>query len=135
MYRSLKGLVEGWSKNVATAALQSTAPWLIPFILPLSFVVGVTLWILPPMVLLLALLLGKGGLLLLWSASVTGVSVLICGRVSLMMRGNPMYGLLYPLGAIVGGYIFLRSWRRGAMVEWKGRTYEVPDEVRKGSPQ
>jgi chlorobactene glucosyltransferase len=135
MYRSLKGLVEGWSKNVATAALQSTAPWLIPFILPLSFVVGVTLWILPPIVLLLALLLGKGGLLLLWSASVTGVSVLIWGRVSLMMRGSPFYGLLYPLGAMVGGYIFLRSWRRGARVEWKGRTYEVPEEVRKGSPQ
>ena len=133
MYRSLKGLVEGWSKNVATAALQSTAPWLLPFILPLSFVVGVTLWILPPLVLLFALLFGKGGLLLLWAASVTGGSVLIWARVSGMMKGNPLYGFLYPLGAVVGAYIFVRSWRRGTMVEWRGRRYEVPDEIRKGS--
>lgn len=134
MYRSLGGLVEGWSKNVATAALQSTAHWLLPVILPLSFVVGVSLWILPPVLLLSALLLGKGGFLLLWAACVTGVSALIWVRVSVIMKGNPFYGFLYPLGAAVGGYIFLRSWRRGTMVEWKGRRYEVPDEVRKGSP-
>ena len=49
------------------------------------------------------------------------------------MKGNPLYGFLYRLGAVVGAYIFVRSWRRGTMVEWKGRRYEVPDEIRKGS--
>ncbi len=36
-----------------------------------------------------------------------------------------MYGLLYPLGALVSGWILLRSWVRGRRVEWKGREYRI----------
>ena len=42
------------------------------------------------------------------------------------MGGPRAYGLLYPLGALVGAYIFARSWTRGRTVEWKGRRYTVP---------
>ena len=37
-----------------------------------------------------------------------------------------VYGLLYPLGAGVGSFIFLRAWVRGRTVEWKGRRYRLP---------
>lgn len=132
MYRSLAGLVEGWSKNVATAALQTTHPLLRAIILPLSLVVGLTLWIVPPLVLLTSLVAGTGGLLLAWSALATGASLIIWIWASVLMKGNPLMGFLYPLGVIVGTRIFLRSWRRGSRIEWKDRQYEMPEVVRWG---
>lgn len=74
---------------------------------------------------------GSRGPLLLWSAVVYGVSVAIWMYFTHAMHGPPQYGFLYPLGALVGAYIFLRSWRRGQNVEWKGRRYTVraPSEM------
>jgi chlorobactene glucosyltransferase len=135
MYRSLPELVEGWSKNVSTAALQSTARWLLPVILPMSLIVGVLLWLLPPTALVWALLSGKGGLLLSWAVVATGLSVLIWGRASVLMRGNALYGLLYPMGALVGTYIFLKSWWQGPKIEWKGRRYRMRHAVRIRPPE
>jgi hypothetical protein len=42
------------------------------------------------------------------------------------MGAPALYGALYPLGALVTSYIFVRSWARGRRVEWKGRRYELP---------
>jgi hypothetical protein len=44
------------------------------------------------------------------------------------MRGNPLYGVLYPLGSFMGLYIFLRSWRMGKRIRWKGRGYGMSRE-------
>jgi len=134
MYRSLGELVEGWSKNVATAALQTTPAWLLPIILPLSLAVGVTLWLVPPATLTWALVTGNQGTPLLWGAATTGLGVLIWSRISLEMKGNPLYGLLFPLGAVIGGYIFLKSWWRGTRIQWKGRSYEMPQQARTRPP-
>jgi hypothetical protein len=135
MYRSLGGLVEGWSKNITTAALQTSAPWLLPIILPLSWVVGATLWVLPPVVLVWSLLAGRGGPWLLWASVVTGVSGFIWCRVSVMMKGNPIFGLLYPFGSLVAQFIFLKSWWRGTNIEWKGRRYDMSPEIRTSPPR
>jgi len=35
------------------------------------------------------------------------------------------YGVLYPLGAAVGSWILIRSWRHMERVVWKGREYKV----------
>lgn len=134
MYRSLGGLVEGWAKNVATAALQTTAPWLLPFILPLSLVAGVTIWLVPPLGLAWALVTGTGGILLAWALSTTGLSVLIWSRASGLMGGNPLFGFLYPLGSLMAQYIVLTSWRRGANIRWKGREYGTPQGVPAETP-
>jgi len=134
MYRSLGGLIEGWSKNVATAALQSTVRWLLPVVLPLSLVVGVTLWLAPPGTLVWSLTTGERGSAFIWSAVTTGLSALIWVRASVLMKGNPIYGLLYPMGAILGGFIFLNSWWRGTRIEWKGRLYEMPQHSRTRPP-
>ena len=134
MYRSFGGLVEGWSKNIATAALQTTAPWLLPVILPLSFVVGVMLWLLPPTVLIWNLIAGGPESALVWGGFTTGLSVFIWSSASIRMYSNPLFGLLYPLGALLGLYIFVKSWWKGTRIRWKDRDYLMPQKARTVPP-
>ncbi|MBT8395361.1 MAG: glycosyltransferase [Gemmatimonadetes bacterium] len=134
MYRSLPDLVAGWSKNVTTGALQTTTDWLLPIILPFSFLTGVTLWLLPPAVFGWALLTGTGGIVLSWGALTTGLSVVLWCSASVLMKSNPFYGFLYPLGALIGLYIFIISWRKGTRIQWKQRDYEVTQQTRVRPP-
>jgi hypothetical protein len=73
---------------------------------------------------------GGGGALLWWSGSAVLWSLIFWVIFTARMGAPFYYGLLYPLGASVGMHIFLRSWRRGRNVEWKGRTYVVKDVAR-----
>jgi hypothetical protein len=93
---------------------------------------GVTLWIVPVAALILSLA-GLGGWgLRMWSLGSTGFGALFWSIAAVRFKTNPLYGLLFPLGAAVESYIFLRSWARGSRVEWKGRTYQVDAEVAAG---
>jgi chlorobactene glucosyltransferase len=126
MYRSLPHLVEGWTKNIVTGGLQSLPPWLRPLMAPLSLLFGVLLWIAPPLV-LVAAAFGMGeAAALVWAGAVCGLSVLLWSLFTREMGAPALYGALYPLGALVTSYIFVRSWARGRRVEWKGRRYELP---------
>lgn len=125
MYRSLSQLVEGWSKNIVMGGLQSFPPWLRPLIAPVSLTIGVALWLAPPIALILSLLGVLGSAWVTWSASVCFVSVVMWAHFTRRMGAPAAYGLLYPLGALVGVYIFLRSWMRGRHVVWKDRRYEL----------
>jgi len=62
---------------------------------------------------------------MLWAASVYGVSAVLWAHFSRRMGVSAWYGLIYPLGASVGLYILVRSWVRGRNVEWKGRSYRL----------
>jgi chlorobactene glucosyltransferase len=126
MYRSLAQLVEGWSKNLVMGGLQSVPAWLRPLTPPLALLTGVGLWLLPPAALVLSLVGVGGAGLLAWSALVCTLSIVVWTLVTWQMGAPAAYGLLYPLGAAVGIYIFLRSWVRGTRVEWKGRSYRLP---------
>ena len=134
MYRSLGELVAGWSKNIFIAGLLTVPPALRGFIAPTSVLVGGGLWLAPPLSLLLALVPalsgGDGGALLWWSGSAVLWSLIFWVTFTARMGAPFYYGLLYPLGASVGMHIFLRSWRRGRNVEWKGRAYVVKDVAR-----
>lgn len=125
MYRSLGELVRGWSKNLVMGGLQSMAPWLRPFVVPGTLLWIVGMWIVPPVLLALA----AGGLasraLLPWAALVTVVSALFWAWMTAVMKAPARYGLLYPLGAAVLAYIFLRSWIAGRRIRWKGRSYRL----------
>jgi chlorobactene glucosyltransferase len=132
MYSSLGDLVEGWSKNVATAALQTTPGWLRPVVLPLSLLVGWGLWLLPVVCLIWALITASTGVLFPWSAIATGIGVVVWGRTTHVMGAPPLYGLLFPLGSLIGGYIFILSWARGGRIRWKGRDYRLSEDVRMG---
>ena len=126
MYRSLRELIDGWSKNLFMGGKQSVPAPARPFAAPVFLLTGATLWLAPPLV-LVASLTGFGtGSTLAWSATVYVVSACIYGLFTHYMRGPGHYGALYPLGALVGTYIVGRSWLRGRNVEWKGRRYTLP---------
>ena len=125
MYRSLDELIEGWSKNLSLGARQAVPPWAGPIVMPTAILASVTIWIVPPVVLLLALAVGGPSTWWIWSASITGFSVLVWSLAAWRLRAPLWTGLFYPLAAGVVSYIFLRSWIRGGHVEWKGRQYRV----------
>ena len=126
MYRSLRQLVEGWSKNIVLGGLQSLPPWLRPAMPAVSLAFGAGLWLAPPLALMAALAGAGAASLLIWSATVSALSVVIWGLFTRQMGAPAAYGFLYPLGAAAAAYIFLRSWTRGRRIEWKGRRYTLP---------
>ncbi|MDG2282563.1 MAG: glycosyltransferase [Longimicrobiales bacterium] len=133
MYRSLADLVAGWSKNIVTGGLQSFPRWMRPAVAPVSLLSGVTLWLLAPAVLVLAgvqWLTGADGWLgpdwNLWALCAYAASTALWVWFYRRMRVSALYGPLYPLAALVGSWIFIRSWVRGSNVEWKGRSYRLP---------
>jgi chlorobactene glucosyltransferase len=131
MYRSLAELIEGWSKNIVMGVWLSVPPVFRTVVTPILWAVGVALWIVPPVVLLAGSVGWVVGWVFSWSVLVYALSVMSWAQFTRMMGGPARYGFLYPLGAFVGAYIFLRSWKRGRKVEWKGRRYTVqaPSEM------
>jgi chlorobactene glucosyltransferase len=127
MYRSLGELVRGWSKNILLGGLQSLPPASRAMMAPLSLAFGVGLWLLPPLALAAAAFGVVGGGATLWAGTAVALSLLTWGAVYHRMGAPARFALLYPLGAAVGTYIFVRSWRGGRDVEWKGRRYRVRD--------
>jgi hypothetical protein len=55
----------------------------------------------------------------------TSFGVLFWALASVRLGVNPLYGVLFPAGALVEAYIVGRSWLRGSWVEWKGRGYSL----------
>ena len=125
MYRGLEELVQGWSKNMNIGARMSVPTAVRPFLIPVSLILLVALWLLPPTTLAAALLGAGGSALLVWSATVVLASVVFWGAFTARMGAPFAYGLLYPLGSAVVGWTLLRSWWWGTRVEWKGREYRV----------
>lgn len=126
MYRSLRELVDGWSKNIVLGGLQSLPVWLRPLAPAVAFLTGVALWLAPPLAFVVAIAGVGDHALLHWSTVVCGVSVVVWVFFTSRMGAPAAYGLLYPVGALVGAYIFVRSWAGGREVVWKGRRYELP---------
>ena len=119
MYSSLAGLVEGWSKNLATGVplMLPPIPWLrriAPWLMWLPCLV----WVLP----VIWLATGSAA-----AFATVAISLLVWVEIY-WQEGAPLgYALLYPVGALVVAYIMLRSaWRGGRKIEWKGRTYSAP---------
>ncbi len=125
MYRSLAELIEGWSKNMASGARQSVPPWASLPVMWIALFSGVTLWIVPPVLALAGLFGVVPSPWGVWAVWVTAGSAVFWGAATWRLHGPPLYGILYPLGAVVGAYIYVRSWVRGSRIEWKGREYLV----------
>ena len=126
MYTSLAGLVEGWSKNVYVGGRRSYPDEpVLRALIPAMFGAGALFWLLPPVVLALAL----AGVAPAWlgaAAVATGLSALFWALFDAGFGVNPLYGLSYPLGVAMTGWIFARSTRRGERrIEWRGRTYST----------
>ena len=63
--------------------------------------------------------------LIAWAVTVYLLSSALWAWFTHRMGAPFWYGALYPLGAAVGSFIFLRAWVRGRTVEWKGRRYRL----------
>lgn len=124
MYRSLPHLIEGWSKNVYLGGRQSFPDEpVLRALVPLLLIMVPLFWLTP----LAALAVG---IVEHWDALTTaalaaiGLSMVLWGTLSHLMRIPRWYGLVYPLGALALLHIFTRSlWRGTRRVEWRGRTY------------
>ena len=126
MYRSLREIVEGWSKNMYLGGRRSfPGEPLLQALVPLMLVLGFAFWLVPPVA--LALTGGRGGLGVAAVAG-TGLAALFWTLIALGMRIPPWYGLLYPLSALTALGIGIRSvWRGSRKVEWRGRAYTASD--------
>ncbi len=120
MYRSLAGIMEGWTKNLATGVPLAFPPWpLLRRAAPYLMWLPALLWIVPP------ILWGLFGWA--WAAATTVISLFVW-LVVYRAAGAPLrYALLYPVGAAMVAYIMIRSALRGSRkIEWRGRSYH-PD--------
>jgi len=125
MYGSLPEMVEGWSKNIAMASKNAFPPLQALVALPALIAAGVVLWIVPVLVVVFDLLGVSLGVPVGVAQTVTVGSMAFWCAIVRRVGVPPLYGLLYPLGAVIAAYIFTRSWLRGGRVEWKGRRYVV----------
>jgi len=125
MYRSLAGLVEGWTKNVALGSRQSAPRWAAPLV-PWAIVLFLlAIWVAPPAVLLAGIFMSLPGVVWRWGIAATSLSLLHWVMTLVWMRVPPQYAIGYPLGALVSAMIFIRSTLRGRTVAWKGREYRM----------
>ncbi len=131
MYRGLGQLVEGWSKNLYLGGRQSLHEYPVQrSLLPVFFSLVGVFWLAPPALLIVGLV-GDVPALLIGGAVATALSVLFWALVSVGMKIPAWYGFLYPLGVVSLMYIAARSILRGARrVEWRGRTYRIPEPRR-----
>jgi len=125
MYASLSEIITGWRKNVFAGGLDA-----VPFgkvglsIFPLALLMPPLLEILPPLALTLTVLgVGSAGAVMLWALISSAATLLWWTVVYTTIDENPLYALVYPLGALVLLYIFFTAVIRGRRVSWKGRTY------------
>lgn len=122
MYHSLGGLIAGWSRLIQMGSTQGQ-----PLVSSFGMVTVATFcfWIVPPLMLLSALLGFGGETLLIWSALVCSLSVGIHAAFLHFLGAPAYYAVFYPLGSFVVLYIMIRSKVRASDVEWKGRRYTV----------
>jgi hypothetical protein len=123
MYRSLAGIVEGWSKNLALGSKQAVAPWLAPVVPWLLGLLELAFWVAPPAVLIASFFTSVSAFVWGWALSATVFSLLFWIAAHAGFRIPLLHALLYPLGAIVTALMFFRSAFRGEIVAWRGRRY------------
>ena len=118
MYASLREIVAGWTKNLATGAPLMAPPiGIVRAVLPYVMWLPALFWLFPPIVWLIA---GSP-----FAAIATTASLLTWIAVYIAEGAPTWYALLYPIGAAFVGFIMLRSaWRGRRRIEWRGRIYQ-----------
>jgi chlorobactene glucosyltransferase len=122
MYSSLRGIIEGWSKNLARASRHTVDAWLRPVLPWLVAFALITVWVGPPAALLASLFLPVAPAVG-WSATATIASLVFWTIMHALLHVPMRYALLYPLGSLVTAALFVRSALLGETVTWKGRRY------------
>jgi chlorobactene glucosyltransferase len=125
MYSGLSHLVEGWSKNMYLGGRRSFPDEpLRRALVPVMLVSAMLFWLIPP-AMLFATVAQPGSTEIGAAAAVaTAMAALFWMLICYGMEIPVLYGLEYPVGALISLYIILRStWRGARRVEWRGRVY------------
>ena len=130
MYRSLRGIIEGWTKNLAVASRRASPAWAAPVVPWLIALFLIGMWVVPPAILLTVLMTPLGGWVQGWSVAVTAASLLFWVLAHAVQRVPLPYALTYPLGALAAAGLVVRSVVKGPRVAWKGREYRVEEGPR-----
>lgn len=125
MYRSLREIIDGWTKNIFTAAPDAMPGGTLGRLLVPLVLIGVPLLVLlPPLVVLSQLVLPIDVNPMAWALLSTGAMLVFWFLVYGGLAGyTPLYAFTFPLGAGVVLYIVARAMWRGRRVTWKGRDY------------
>jgi hypothetical protein len=125
MYQGLAHLIEGWSKNIYLGGRRSFPDEpLRRALVPVMLVLAMLFWLIPPGVLIMAGIHPALAQLGAAALAASGLSALFWMLICHGMGIPALYGIGYPLGALMALYIILRStWRGGRRVEWRGRVY------------
>jgi chlorobactene glucosyltransferase len=127
MYASLRGITEGWTKNLDRGARLSFPRGLGRIALLLGALIQIVLWVIPPVILILGLFMPALAGLRAWSIIATSLGVFIWLTVHLLMRTSLIHALFFPLGAFVSACILVLSSVRGDRVKWRGRAYQLTE--------
>lgn len=125
MYRSFRGIVEGWTKNLAIGSRRAAPAWAGPTVPWLIALFLILMWVVPPALLIATLTTDLAGSVQGWSLAVTAISVLFWLLAHAVQRVPLLYALAYPVGALASAWLFVRSAIRGPRIAWKGREYRV----------
>lgn len=125
MYRSLREIVEGWTKNLDRGARATFPPGFGRLAVWAGAAAQLLLWVVPPVVLLAGLLVGYLAPVREWAIAATALGAVFWLTVHALLRTSLVHSLFFPLGAAVSSYILVRSGSRGHRVEWRGRWYEL----------
>jgi chlorobactene glucosyltransferase len=126
MYTSLRELVHGWGKNIYAAGADTLpiSGALGRALLPLLLLTPAICMLIPPVMAALAL----GGIIDTPATPPVAATLLLIAGWGLIYAAfgvSPLFGVLYPLGALVLLYIIGRAIIRGRRVAWKGRSYQT----------
>jgi chlorobactene glucosyltransferase len=125
MYHGLAQLIEGWSKNIYLGGRRSFPDE--PFrrgLVPLMLTVALLFWLLPPGALVATAVNPDLVNLVPAALLATSLSAVFWMLICYGMGIPALYGLGYPIGALMALYIVVRStWRGSRRVEWRGRVY------------
>jgi chlorobactene glucosyltransferase len=126
MYTGLTSMLEGWSKNIYLGG-RATFPEdpVLRALVPVALIAAPGFWLVP----LVALAFGAA-----WAPAAIALSVAFWTIMVMGLRLPPMYGLAYPIGAVMTLVMVARSVARGERkVVWRGREYSGVEGGRSGS--
>lgn len=123
MYTSLREMIEGWGKNVYAGGMHAMPPFVPRWVFPFGLVFPPLFNLLPPLALVLAALGFLPYPVLIGAAVATAATVLMWMKFYWEADESLLLALLYPLGAVIALYIYVRAIARGRNVTWKERDY------------
>jgi chlorobactene glucosyltransferase len=126
MYRSLDGIIEGWSKNLARGAQLALTPLIGRIAVWLGALLLLAAWVAPIVILAAGLFVSSLAPLRLAATLIVALSLTYWTLLQVYFGGRPTTSAFFPLGALVTALVMLRSALRGNHIHWRGRDYELP---------